>query len=172
MQELITYISKHIYIQYIVISFIIIIITYVKTNKKAISFLTGYCFLVIAETILTRPTYLKFTYRTKLFWSYTHWEEKNQIIMNILIFIPIGISGWFIWKRKTVLYSFIFSLIIETVQLITKKGMFEFDDIFHNTLGTIIGMLIALCITKCFQVFNKKDENNSNRYKKNDNRWN
>ena len=35
--------------------------------------------------------------------------------------------------------AFAVSLTIELTQLITKRGLFEFDDMFHNTLGAIIG---------------------------------
>ena len=36
---------------------------------------------------------------------------------------------------------FIFSVVIETLQLVTRLSMFEFDDMFDNTLGGIIGLI-------------------------------
>ncbi|MBR4027500.1 MAG: VanZ family protein [Lachnospiraceae bacterium] len=41
--------------------------------------------------------------------------------------------------------SFVTSLTIEVLQLFMKKGLFEFDDIFHNTLGGVLGYVIYLC---------------------------
>ena len=36
------------------------------------------------------------------------------------------------------------SLLIELAQLISYRGLFEFDDVIHNALGTAIGVLIVL----------------------------
>ena len=51
--------------------------------------------------------------------------------------------------------TFVFSLIVETVQLITRTGSFDVDDIFLNTLGGIVGDVILkgigwvrLCLKK------------------------
>ena len=35
--------------------------------------------------------------------------------------------------------GFIFSSVIELSQLLLKRGLCEFDDVFHNTLGCVIG---------------------------------
>jgi glycopeptide antibiotics resistance protein len=43
---------------------------------------------------------------------------------------------------RVVLMGFLLSLTIEILQLVTKRGMFEFDDLFHNTLGVAIGCWI------------------------------
>jgi glycopeptide antibiotics resistance protein len=42
---------------------------------------------------------------------------------------------------RIILIGFLISLTIEILQLVTKRGLFEFDDIFHNTLGVAIGEL-------------------------------
>ncbi len=34
------------------------------------------------------------------------------------------------------------SFVIEVVQFVFKLGLFEFDDIFHNTLGAVIGFVM------------------------------
>ena len=33
---------------------------------------------------------------------------------------------------------------IEIIQLVLHRGLFEFDDIIHNTLGVFIGILVCL----------------------------
>ena len=43
---------------------------------------------------------------------------------------------------KRVHFSAVFSVVIELLQLFFEKGLFEFDDIFHNTIGGIIGLLL------------------------------
>jgi len=35
-------------------------------------------------------------------------------------------------------------LLIELAQLISFRGLFEFDDVMHNALGTALGVLIVL----------------------------
>ena len=42
--------------------------------------------------------------------------------------------------------GFAFSLVVETIQLVTKVGCFDVDDLILNTLGAAIGyMLFAVC---------------------------
>ena len=36
------------------------------------------------------------------------------------------------------------SMLIELAQLISYRGLFEFDDVIHNALGTAIGVLLVL----------------------------
>lgn len=73
-------------------------------------------------------------------WQYKDMEDWYLIIGNILLFIPLGIivPAFFekmgsCWKMITA--GFGGSLCIETAQLALHKGLFELDDLFHNTLG-------------------------------------
>ena len=66
---------------------------------------------------------------------------------NIIAFIPFGmLLRWARNKNTTfvqaLLYSLGFTLVIETVQYITKLGVFDIDDIIMNTLGGVIGYCI------------------------------
>ncbi len=47
----------------------------------------------------------------------------------------LGNNPWIV-----ILIGFLFSTGIEVTQLLTYRGLFEFDDIFYNTLGTAIGV--------------------------------
>ena len=40
----------------------------------------------------------------------------------------------------------VLSVIIELLQLLSGKGLCEFDDILHNTLGTFIGVSIYILV--------------------------
>ena len=51
-----------------------------------------------------------------------------------------------LWKWKGVLSGAGLSAIIELLQLISQRGLFEFDDIINNTLGTVIGVTVYLLI--------------------------
>lgn len=60
---------------------------------------------------------------------------------NIILFIPIGIL--LPRKKRWLIFPFLFSALIETIQLIFLRGTFELDDIFNNTLGAVIGWRMA-----------------------------
>lgn len=109
----------------------------------------GYLFLILAETVLIRsPGEVR--YELIPFWSWAEVFKKwplsrmgkmylQQILLNIIMFIPIGAIlgrkiGW-----RAIPISICASLLIETAQLISRRGLFEFDDVIHNTLGAAMG---------------------------------
>jgi glycopeptide antibiotics resistance protein len=57
---------------------------------------------------------------------------------------------------KILLSGLLFSLIIELVQYFTGRGLFEFDDLFNNTVGAIIGYLLFLYFYWRYRVNMKK----------------
>ncbi len=70
-----------------------------------------------------------------------------NIVGNIVGFMPCGFFLPIISRRSrrwfnTVLLSFLFSLCIETIQLIFKVGSFDVDDMILNTLGGILGYIL------------------------------
>lgn len=72
-----------------------------------------------------------------------------NIVGNVAAFVPFGIflpvfsarcrKVWF-----TVFYSFELSLLVELLQLVTKVGSFDVDDLILNTIGGLVGFLIYL----------------------------
>ena len=75
----------------------------------------------------------------------------RDIALNILMFIPLGLllpllSKVFYKPYFTLLLSFSLTLGIEIVQLTTKIGAFDVDDIFNNFLGAVIGYCIIMAI--------------------------
>lgn len=62
--------------------------------------------------------------------------------MNVFLFIPLGFFFPYAMKHsiwETVLIGVIVSIAIEALQYIFCLGLCEFDDVFHNTLGTALG---------------------------------
>ena len=51
-------------------------------------------------------------------------------------------------SKCTVLFGFLCSVCIETVQLITERGYCQLDDVVMNTLGSLAGYIIFLIIKK------------------------
>lgn len=76
-----------------------------------------------------------------------------NILGNIFAFAPFGfiLPIISIKNRKFLnvfLMSFEFSLSVETIQLISKVGIFDVDDIILNVIGSIIGYLFFCIIIK------------------------
>lgn len=81
-----------------------------------------------------------------------------QVIMNVLMFIPLGIYLRYYFgfsKRKTIACAFLLSLFFELTQLsglyfIYPRGyrLFDVDDLMINTLGGVIGCLLATPLGK------------------------
>ena len=96
-------------------------------------------------------------YNLKLFFCYRQIiYDHNRImldttIQNIVMFIPIGFTLSAVFKNNhkiilPLIVSFALSLFIEVYQLLMKSGLFELDDLFNNTLGSFIGILLYIMI--------------------------
>lgn len=78
----------------------------------------------------------------KRLWWYRY--QFGTMALNVLLFMPLGYLlptsiRWFDRWWKVLLTGFCFSLLIETIQLITRLGWFDASDLLHNTLGALIG---------------------------------
>ena len=84
------------------------------------------------------------------------WKEREtlgwkavvlNLLGNVAAFIPFGAILPVIAAKmrerlgfgRTVLNGFIFSLAVESMQLLTRVGSFDVDDLLLNTLGTALG---------------------------------
>lgn len=93
-------------------------------------------------------------------WSSPHamlvpfWEYANvikgvergfyieQILGNLVMLMPLGLilpTFKKISLKQIFLIALLFSAGIETVQFITGRGLMEFDDVFNNTVGAVVG---------------------------------
>ena len=77
----------------------------------------------------------------------TSWSSLEGIVLNILLFIPFGFLVPTIWRRrwtwwKIMLIGLVASFCIEAVQLITRLGFADIDDLMNNTIGAGIGYLL------------------------------
>lgn len=76
-------------------------------------------------------------------------NQRNNAyaVENILLFVPLGLLGtWMSTRAKSILaaafWGGLFSLSIETLQLITARGFFQLDDILTNLLGAFLGAVL------------------------------
>ena len=114
-------------------------------------------FIIFSVTVLSRTSFTGLHFQPELFWSYRIWNiEKEQIILNIIGFIPLGLIGGKLIGWKSILLAAGVSIAVETLQLVTQRGLFEFDDMIDNVLGAVIGFGIFLLCH--FLRFAKKDQ--------------
>ncbi len=103
---------------------------------------------VIVITLLVRPVqdtgvYLNPTYVLKLAQEFH--DVYNQMMLNVVLFLPLGLSVPFAlkWRHSAIfaiLASLGFSLIIELLQYNLSRGYFEVSDLILNTSGALIGV--------------------------------
>ncbi|MDT8862358.1 VanZ family protein [Alkalihalobacillus sp. MEB130] len=76
----------------------------------------------------------------------------------VMLFIPIGIVILLLFPKLknalSLVVILLLSLTIETVQYVTKLGVFDVDDIILNTSGGLLGILIFSLLKKRKRYFN------------------
>ena len=70
-----------------------------------------------------------------------------NIVGNVAAFMPFGTFLPFFSERcrklwRTVYYSFELSLVVELLQLVSRVGSFDVDDLLLNTVGGLMGFLV------------------------------
>ena len=78
--------------------------------------------------------------------------DDSDVIVNLILFLPVGLMAPFIFDRgaffKTIALSAILSAGLEIMQIISCVGFFTYSDIVINTLGGVIGGAIHLLARK------------------------
>lgn len=111
-----------------------------------------YLYLMFGSTVFSRVPTAASQANLNLFWEYKSmlaqhsWYLAKQIFLNIAMLMPVGFLFPLARGRRcfwqTLLFGFACSLSIEVMQYVFHCGLFEFDDIFNNTLGTFVGYMI------------------------------
>ncbi len=126
-----------------------------KGGRLVFAFLlVEYVFLLYCSTVFFREG-VERGYNIVPFWSYVeiyHGDELllPQNIMNVVVFVPVGfLLGCAVksirWWKVLVIGCFI-SVSIEVLQFFFKRGFSEFDDVFHNVIGCMIGYGIYIIV--------------------------
>lgn len=145
---------------YYLVAAVIFLLLYRAFRKMSICLLITYCFLIFATTVLARTSQDVTSYDLtpfRLFRIEKWWMKRDlilQIQANILMFVPIGFLLMEIGKRikrkavrvlymiMSTLAGFLFSVLIEYMQYRLHRGLCEVDDVIHNTIGTIVGIVL------------------------------
>ena len=117
-------------------------------------------FLLFSEMYGRTGTRMEYAYNLELFKEIKRfWMHRDilgpyvvlgNLLGNVLIFIPFGFFLPMACKYRnviiTVVYTFMLSFSVEVIQLLTRIGSFDVDDILLNTIGGLLGYIIyALC---------------------------
>lgn len=81
--------------------------------------------------------------------------DFTEIIQNVLAFIPFGVLIHTLLEKKPIIIRalpiFLVSLMFEITQFIFSVGASDITDLISNTLGGMIGIAVALIISKGFK---------------------
>lgn len=114
-------------------------------KKPSLGLLLGYAFLILAETVLIRKPFSGQHFQPQLLWSWRALDaQRSQILTNVIMFAPVGVLTGHLWKWKGLWVAAGLSITIELLQLITARGLCEFDDVIHNIIGAVIGVGIVM----------------------------
>ena len=114
---------------------------------------TYYC-IVLESTVFTRKNQGYHAYELEVFWSwkdvifYHSREMLKENLLNIALLLPFGLLLPFpFYKRlrwwQGLAMGLIASAVIEVLQLVLCRGLFEFDDMIHNGFGCMLGSMLA-----------------------------
>lgn len=106
-----------------------------KKSRKILVAL--YILIILWITLFSREPMTTRIFRG-LFWEIEmgYW---NNIIQNILLFIPLG---FLIGGKRGIIAGVLLSIGIELTQYIAVLGYCELDDVLNNTIGAAIGALL------------------------------
>lgn len=165
-----------VFVELAVVTLIVVIVS--KHSKKEISLadiaaffcLVVYLNIIMQLTLLGRKDGSRIGVELSLFGYLGEGQFSRQMLMyavlNVFLFVPYGfIIRWLPWFRKqkesvsillTTMVCFASSLLIEMIQLITKRGYYELEDLVCNTLGGLIGGLLFTLVYRLFEGFWKE----------------
>lgn len=110
--------------------------------------------------IVLMPRIVRLALKGHLDWFLlSGWLTIPQLLLNIALFVPLGLAMPFIFKKTSILKvsmtGLSISFAVEFVQFFIGRSC-ETDDLLCNTLGAIIGYLIYLLIRRLFPKFVEK----------------
>lgn len=145
------------------------IVTWYKEFKKSVFFRKLFLLAFAISMILFRTLLNRNLWMNPLsdvmggwgIWKMVNGEEKltTECIENVIMMIPFtSIVMWTFWEKvdknwKKMLWqsgkiAFVFSVVIEMLQLLLRLGTFQLSDIFYNTVGGVVGGFIYYAVVK------------------------
>ncbi|KGR84412.1 VanZ family protein [Lysinibacillus odysseyi] len=158
------------YVKYSVVILIILFVGYFVYRKffykqypirlstfVCITLLICWAVVVVGITTLSRPANFTGQVNISLFSGYINawnkWSlfELQLIIFNMVMFMPLGALLPLLHKKnrlfwRVLVLSLVVTLSLEVFQLLSGKGIFELDDLLHNTVGSLAGYFFMMGI--------------------------
>lgn len=114
---------------------------------------------VLTITIIERVPRRTVRYNLELFWTIKRIVAGKtnliwEIFLNVVLFVPMGLMVSVLIPHRAwaaILICTITSMVIEVIQLLTHRGLFELDDILYNSVGAVIGFLLYLLLKRIGQ---------------------
>ncbi|MDR0380404.1 MAG: VanZ family protein [Oscillospiraceae bacterium] len=131
-----------------------------KSQFLSFFLLLGWFVVVMGITTFSRGANYAGWFNFRLFSGYVNawnnWSlsEAQLIVFNMLMFMPLGFLLYLLTKKLRRFWPVLFvssavTVSIELFQMLTRRGIFELDDILHNTLGSIAGYFIIAAVLSC-----------------------
>lgn len=128
-----------------------------------------YLGIVFASTVFTRNSTEEATYQLELFWSWRKALQEHsrqalqEILLNCMLLLPFGmllpvIANQKLKVRYGLAGGFLVSLVIEMCQLLFHRGLFEWDDMILNAVGSMAGCFIMNRIMIWVMQYFRKNE--------------
>ena len=152
------------------------IVTWYKEFKKSKYFRKHFLLVFVISMILFRTPLNRNLWMNPLsdvmggwgIWKIVNGEQKltTECIENVIMMIPFtSIVTWTFWEKadknwKKILWqsgkiAFVFSIVIEMLQLLLRLGTFQLSDIFYNTVGGVVGGFISYAVMKTRRTFSR-----------------
>lgn len=147
------------------VTIISVLFLYLKKRIKAsqvitIPILIAFLLIVLGSTVFGRMPGIR-SYKLIPFWSYGAIIRGDpgilqEVLLNCVLLFPAGVLLPLVFNKPLnwyygLLFGVIISGTIEVLQLITCRGLFEFDDIFHNSLGCMVGCVVCSWMVKVWR---------------------
>ena len=136
------------------------IVTWYKKFKGSVFFRKVFLMVFVSSLILFRTLLNRNLWMNPLsnvmggwgIWETVNGERKltTECVENVIMMVPFSSvvmwtfekkvgNGWkkILWQSGKI--AFIFSVVIEMLQLLLRLGTFQVADIFYNTVGGVIG---------------------------------
>ena len=128
-----------------------------KISLTLLPWIIACLYLMLYITVFSRSSGMDYSYHLQPFWSYGHIKDGYvetfyENIYNVLFFMPygilLGLQLRILSLAKITSIGSLTSIVIELLQLISRTGCCETDDVIHNTLGFFIGATIVKVVAE------------------------
>ena len=124
-----------------------------KSQAAGMMAMLVYIVVVLGSTVFTREVSERQCELIPL-WSWRavlsehDWALLQEVMLNCVMLAPAGLllpfaAGKKVRLRAGILLGILLSGVIEVSQFLFMRGLFEWDDMFHNTLGCVLGCAVS-----------------------------